>query len=201
MSTRLKPGDIVTFAAERRVGDMQDAHFGRVDELGDATECMHDCGDPDCREWPNVELLDGNGRRTGDYAMHICECEMQPLDAQAAAGMGQRWVSRERQIEVTLRAVRRALRVPGPVANRAELLRAIAAALPPEQPTDWHEVMTLRIRVHPGTGMVAVLSEYPEALSVTNHSLAEALAEVPGALGALQDAGAAMPDLKGMTVP
>lgn len=35
------------------------------------------CGDPDCREWPDVWVVAGDGTPTGDMWCHVSECGMQ----------------------------------------------------------------------------------------------------------------------------
>lgn len=43
--------------------------------------CMASCGDPDCREWWTLDVLDAARARTGEYAYHISECTMRDAPA------------------------------------------------------------------------------------------------------------------------
>jgi hypothetical protein len=38
--------------------------------------CMLDCGDPECREWANCEVV-VDGKPTGKFCYHVSECEME----------------------------------------------------------------------------------------------------------------------------
>lgn len=57
-------------------------YLGRIDPLGSEREdeCLRCADDPThdqrCREWPNVEVSDAEGRGTGQYVYHVPECEM-----------------------------------------------------------------------------------------------------------------------------
>lgn len=57
-------------------------YLGRIDALGaerrdECPQCSFDpAHDQQCREWPNVEILDGNQQPTGKYVYHVAECEM-----------------------------------------------------------------------------------------------------------------------------
>jgi len=41
---------------------------------GEADSCVSGCGDPDCREWANLEIMTGPYK--GEFMCHISECEM-----------------------------------------------------------------------------------------------------------------------------
>lgn len=77
MSKRRNVGDIVVLQ------DNEDGpYLGRIDALGAdrKDECPKCCDDPThdphCREWPNVEVMDAEGKPTGHYVYHVTECEM-----------------------------------------------------------------------------------------------------------------------------
>lgn len=73
MSKRRKSGEVVI----RRPGScyLGSAEPKLVKLLGDDTEkCMLGCGDKGCREWLNVEVV--NGEHQGSYLYHLSECEM-----------------------------------------------------------------------------------------------------------------------------
>lgn len=38
--------------------------------MGEPTSCLLDCGDPECREWPDASTDDGF------YVHHVSECEV-----------------------------------------------------------------------------------------------------------------------------
>jgi hypothetical protein len=42
---------------------------------GEADSCMMFCGDPECREWANLEIVSGPYK--GEFMCHIAECEME----------------------------------------------------------------------------------------------------------------------------
>lgn len=46
-----------------------------VNEGGEATPCLMGCGDIECREWANLEIM--NGLHKGDFMYHISECQME----------------------------------------------------------------------------------------------------------------------------
>lgn len=77
MSKRRSVGDIV-----RIHDDEEGFYLGRISARGEATR--HECPqmyldskhDRECREWPNIEVLDSNEKPTGQFAYHISECEM-----------------------------------------------------------------------------------------------------------------------------
>lgn len=57
-------------------------YFGRLDALGadrldTCPQCYLDPGhDPECAEWPNVQVLDENRQPTGGWVYHVPECRM-----------------------------------------------------------------------------------------------------------------------------
>jgi len=46
----------------------------QLNEGGEAVPCMMGCGDEGCREWANLEIV--NGPHKGEFMSHISECEM-----------------------------------------------------------------------------------------------------------------------------
>jgi hypothetical protein len=46
-----------------------------TNEGGEADYCMLDCGDTECREWANLEII--SGPHKGEYIYHVSECEME----------------------------------------------------------------------------------------------------------------------------
>ena len=44
-------------------GDMHDIDF-----------CMMDCGDPECREWANAQVV--SGEFAGQWVFHLSECQL-----------------------------------------------------------------------------------------------------------------------------
>jgi len=78
MSKRRKSGDWVWLS--RASGFIENSNKHIVQIIGpnkgrDGPEwCMLDCGDPDCREWPNVETKEINGIRYN--LCHVSECQM-----------------------------------------------------------------------------------------------------------------------------
>lgn len=95
MSKRRSPGEIVQRCAgsgfcgseEPRLirvpdGKAYENDFIRNPETGDwmeniggsAQHCMMGCGDPECREWPNLEIV--SGPHAGKHMYHISECQM-----------------------------------------------------------------------------------------------------------------------------
>lgn len=86
MSKRRSPGEIVVrcsgsgflFAAEPRLVRVPERpqydDAGGPGSLGEAAPCILDCGDPDCREWANLQIV--GGEHDGHFLYHISECEM-----------------------------------------------------------------------------------------------------------------------------
>ena len=50
----------------------------QINEGGEATPCLMGCGDTYCREWANLEIM--NGPHKGDFMYHISECQMEDND-------------------------------------------------------------------------------------------------------------------------
>ena len=46
----------------------------RANAGGEASSCMVGCGDPECREWANVEIV--SGPHAGEFMCHVSECDM-----------------------------------------------------------------------------------------------------------------------------
>lgn len=74
MSTRRKAGDIVW--KRENAGFSGRAGLGVIPEGSEPDECMLGCGDPDCREWPDLWPCDEAGKPTGENWCHVSECEM-----------------------------------------------------------------------------------------------------------------------------
>lgn len=74
MSKRRYVGDVVLLHDEE-----EGPYLGRIDALGaePRNECdrrfLDPAHDQNCREWPNVEILDAEGRPTGQWGYHVCE--------------------------------------------------------------------------------------------------------------------------------
>lgn len=81
MSNRRKPGDIVWKPAG--YGFTGQSGLGLIPEGSNPSECMEDCGDPDCQEWPDMWPLDASGKPTGGNWCHVSECQMQDAPANA----------------------------------------------------------------------------------------------------------------------
>jgi len=78
MSKRRHVGDIVLKKANAGfVGQSLVVKLLDIDlEMGPTDYCFLKCGDPDCKEWTNAMVMDGE-RETGSYCCHISECEME----------------------------------------------------------------------------------------------------------------------------
>lgn len=50
-----------------------------LDSAPDEWPC-HLCGDPGCREWPDVWALGPDGEPNGEMWYHVCECEMEDAE-------------------------------------------------------------------------------------------------------------------------
>lgn len=76
MSIRRKIGDIVLVKTE------DEEFVGQIDGLGvEQQDCCSTCyvdptHDSECREWPNVKVLNDEHIATGEWAYHVPECEM-----------------------------------------------------------------------------------------------------------------------------
>lgn len=73
MSLRRQIGDVV------QLNDDGSPYEGRIVAHGrgvDPDDCVRGCGDPLCREWPVVEVLDARGKATGERVFHVAECLM-----------------------------------------------------------------------------------------------------------------------------
>ncbi|HEY8096985.1 MAG TPA: hypothetical protein VIE65_12960 [Methylobacter sp.] len=76
MSKRRSVNDLVWIDEED-----EDRFLGRIDMLSadQAERCLKagDPGhDPDCKNWPNVEILTDDAQPTGAFCYHVSECEM-----------------------------------------------------------------------------------------------------------------------------
>lgn len=77
MSTRRRIGDIVFVDHQSELEP--DPFFAQIVESGsgpDPDDCIRECGDPDCKEWPVVREIGTDGRQNGERQFHICECVM-----------------------------------------------------------------------------------------------------------------------------
>jgi len=94
MSKRRSPGEIVKRKAGSgfvgseepslvKVPDGKTYEFDTIkdpdgkwmaNEGGEASHCMMFCEDPECREWANLEIM--NGPHKGSFMYHISECQM-----------------------------------------------------------------------------------------------------------------------------
>ena len=77
MSTRRNPGEIVRRNPGSGFVGSPQPELVRVpdgDDYMNADPCVSGCGDPQCREWPNMEIVEGP--HAGAYMYHISECEM-----------------------------------------------------------------------------------------------------------------------------
>lgn len=78
MSKRRKVNDIVLLH-----GDEDGFYLGRIDSRGGERddECpqnfLSESHDQNCKEWPNVEILNDDETPTGEYVYHVSECDMQ----------------------------------------------------------------------------------------------------------------------------
>ena len=80
MSQRRSVGDIVYLAPGS--GFIIASNVFRVKLLGEPVDqiglpysiCMEDCGDQACREWYNVEIVEGEYK--GQQLPHVSECQM-----------------------------------------------------------------------------------------------------------------------------
>lgn len=97
MSKRRQPGELVKRQAGTagfinsssfmtlRVPSGKEYEFDRivVDEKGqtvregEAEFCMMGCGDPECREWANVDVV--SGPFSGQTLYHVSECQMEDI--------------------------------------------------------------------------------------------------------------------------
>lgn len=77
MSKRRAPGDVVWKRAN--AGFSSQAGRGIIPAGSTPDACLLDCGDPDCREWPDVWPIDDAGEPTGGNWCHVSECEMEDL--------------------------------------------------------------------------------------------------------------------------
>lgn len=84
MSKRRQPGELVIRCAGSgflgaaepsiiKVPEGNDWEWASKDNRGGAGPCMI-CNDPECKEYPNLQIVQGPW--TGEYLYHISECEM-----------------------------------------------------------------------------------------------------------------------------
>lgn len=97
MSKRRNPGDVVWKPAG--YGFTGKSGLGLIPEGSNPSECMEDCGDPDCQEWPDLWSVDASGKTTGGNWCHVSECQMQDAldnsvslcDTDIGSGQDRRW--------------------------------------------------------------------------------------------------------------
>jgi len=79
MSKRRKAGDLVWKKAGAGFSGIEG--MGRIRPGSEPEDwvCLL-CGDPGCREWPDVWELGADGEPTGDVWCHVSECEMGDFD-------------------------------------------------------------------------------------------------------------------------
>lgn len=82
MSKRRKPGEVVRRIPGSGFLGAEDPKYVRVptephyeDEMA---PCIMGCGDDDCREWANLEVV--GGKWDGQCLCHISECQMEDDD-------------------------------------------------------------------------------------------------------------------------
>lgn len=74
MSKRRKPGDVVWKPSG--YGFAGQEGLGLIPVGSESSECMNDCGDPECQEWPDLWPVDDFGKPLGGNWCHVSECEM-----------------------------------------------------------------------------------------------------------------------------
>ena len=74
MSKRRKPGDIVWKPSGYGFSTLDG--LGLIPEGSDSSDCVMECGDPDCQEWPDLWPVDKAGKPIGGNWCHVSECEM-----------------------------------------------------------------------------------------------------------------------------
>uniref|UniRef100_A0A6H1ZHB4 Uncharacterized protein n=1 Tax=viral metagenome TaxID=1070528 RepID=A0A6H1ZHB4_9ZZZZ len=77
VSTRRKIGDIVR--VQYPSDDEPDPFVAKIVESGSGPEpddCIRECGDPACKEWPVVHEIGPDGRPNGKRQFHTSECVM-----------------------------------------------------------------------------------------------------------------------------
>jgi len=74
MSKRHNPGDCVWLKPNSGfVGESHRHKAQIIGEVEDTDRCCLECGDPECREWPNLFAeIDGKCHNL----CHVCECQM-----------------------------------------------------------------------------------------------------------------------------
>lgn len=81
MSQRRRPGEVVRRQPGSGFIGSADPQLIRVPSGADfvvqAYPCSMACGDPECREWTNLEIVEGP--HTGAFINHVSECQL--LDA------------------------------------------------------------------------------------------------------------------------
>lgn len=72
MSKRRKPGDTVRRSPGSGFLGAAEPSLLRISEGELPDPCILGCGDPDCQEWANLEILEGEFK--GEFLYHISEC-------------------------------------------------------------------------------------------------------------------------------
>ena len=84
MSQRRKPGDLVRRKAGSGFLANSEPTLVRIPVDADPEEetgpCLLGCGDPECQEWANLEVIeDGYAPVRDPYLYHISECQMEDV--------------------------------------------------------------------------------------------------------------------------
>jgi hypothetical protein len=78
MSKRRQAGDIVW---KKTNAGFIGKRLPIILENDEGYPCLLACGDEDCREWANCEIVEDT-KGTGKYCYHVSECEMEDYDIQ-----------------------------------------------------------------------------------------------------------------------
>jgi hypothetical protein len=77
MSKRRNIGDIVM--KREGAGFTGSRLRVRIEPIEYAEYCILDCGDKDCKEYPDLAVLDDSDNVAG-YVYHVSECEMEDVN-------------------------------------------------------------------------------------------------------------------------
>ena len=78
MSQRRKVGDIVQVRDDNGDYHAKIVHHGRGI---DPDSCILECDDPNCGEWPVLEIISVDDSPVGERVFHVPECRMSSPDA------------------------------------------------------------------------------------------------------------------------
>jgi hypothetical protein len=79
MSKRRKAGDLIRKKAGAGFSGIEGAGRIRPGSEPEDWPCLL-CGDPECREWPDVWGLHADGEPNGEMWCHVSECELEDFD-------------------------------------------------------------------------------------------------------------------------